>query len=290
MLKSMTGFGKAMGTRGDISYNVELKSLNSKQTDVYVRMPNVFKSKELDLRTVLSKALLRGKIELSLNLHGPAAESQQTINTELAKYYHQEVKNLAGALGENTDNLLHTILKMPDVLINKTPELATDEWLFVMDLVQTAMEKHAEFRDVEGQTLEDDFKERIDEIDRLLLEVEDYEVARVESVRERLNKGVEELLKNENLDKNRHEQEIIYYIEKLDINEEKVRLNAHLKYFIETMNQGGAVGKKLGFIAQEMGREINTLGSKAYHQDIQKIVVQMKDELEKIKEQVLNVL
>ena len=290
MLKSMTGFGKAMGTRGEISYNVEIRSLNSKQTDIYVRMPNVFKSKELDLRTKLAKALSRGKIEMSLNIHGTSAETLQTINADLAKHYHQEIKNLAGALGEKTDDLLALVIKMPDVMVSKAPVLDTEEWDYIMGLVSEAIENHSEFRVVEGRSLEDDFKIRIDAITRLLVEVENYEDVRVESVRSRLDKGVEELLKNENLDKNRHEQEIIYYIEKLDINEEKVRLNAHLQYFVETMNQGGTAGKKLGFITQEMGREINTLGSKAYHQDIQKIVVQMKDELEKIKEQVLNVL
>lgn len=290
MLKSMTGFGKAMGTRGEISYNVEIRSLNSKQTDIYVRMPSVFKSKELDLRTKLAKELSRGKIEMSLNIHGTSAETLQTINADLAKHYHQEIKNLAGALGEKTEDLLAMVIKMPDVMVSKAPVLDTEEWSFVMELVSEALGNHSEFRIVEGRSLEDDFKIRIDSITRLLVEVEKYEDVRVESVRARLDKGVEELLQNENLDKNRHEQEIIYYIEKLDINEEKVRLNAHLQYFVETMNQGGTAGKKLGFITQEMGREINTLGSKAYHQDIQKIVVQMKDELEKIKEQVLNVL
>jgi uncharacterized protein (TIGR00255 family) len=286
----MTGFGKAIGNRGDISYNVELRSLNSKQTDIYVRMPNVFKSKELELRTKLAKELSRGKIEMSLNIQGNSVETQQSINTDLAKHYHQELKNLAGSLGENSENLLSMVLKMPEVLRSKAPELDSEEWGFIMNLVSEAVEAHSEFRETEGRSLEDDFKIRIDSITQLLIEVENHEDVRVESVRTRLNKGVEELLQNENLDKNRHEQEIIYYIEKLDINEEKVRLNAHLKYFVETMNQGGTAGKKLGFITQEMGREINTLGSKAYHQDIQKIVVQMKDELEKIKEQVLNVL
>ena len=290
MLKSMTGFGKAVGTRGDISYNVELRSLNSKQTDLYVRLPNVFKSKELELRTLLTKELLRGKIELTISVVGNAAESIQTINTTLAKHYHQELKNLAGALGERTEDLLATVLRMPDVLMNKPVELDNEEWDFVLGLVQEAIEHHSEFRVAEGQTLEDDFKMRIDAILKLLNEVEDYENLRIESVRTRLNKAIEELASQENLDRNRHEQEIIYYIEKMDINEEKVRLNAHLQYFVETMNQGGGAGKKLGFITQEMGREINTLGSKAYHQEIQKIVVQMKDELEKIKEQVLNVL
>lgn len=290
MLKSMTGFGKALGNRGEVSYNVELRSLNSKQTDIYVRIPNHFKSKELDIRTMLTKALSRGKIEMSLNIHGNTAESVQTINSTLAKHYHQELKNLAGALGENTNDLLPMVLKMPEVLANKAPELDEEEWEYIVSLIEEAIAKHAEFRDVEGQSLEDDFKVRIDNITRLLSEVEDYEDIRVESVRDRLSKGVEALSQTENLDKNRHEQEIIYYIEKLDINEEKVRLTAHLKYFVETMNAGGTIGKKLGFITQEMGREINTLGSKAYHQDIQKIVVQMKDELEKIKEQVLNVL
>lgn len=290
MLKSMTGFGKAIGTRNNITYNVELKSLNSKQSDIYVRVPVVYKSQELEIRTLLAKKLIRGKIELNLNVSGPTADSQQTINVELAKKYHQEIKNLAGTLGESTEGLLNTVLKMPEVLVNKSPELDPDEWAFIMDLVEQAVVKHAEFRDAEGQTLEDDFKKRIDKINELLIEVGNFEDLRVESVRARLNKAVEDLDNQEGLDKNRHEQEIIYYIEKLDINEEKVRLNAHLQYFVETMNQGDGVGKKLGFIGQEMGREINTLGSKAYHQDIQKIVVQMKDELEKVKEQVLNVL
>ncbi|MFT4753303.1 MAG: hypothetical protein ACI85Q_000844 [Salibacteraceae bacterium] len=290
MLKSMTGFGKALGNRGEVSYNVELRSLNSKQTDIYVRMPNLFKSKELDIRTTLTKALSRGKIEMSLNIHGNNTDSVQSIDTDLAKHYHQELKNLAGALGEETNSLLPLVLKMPDVTSSKAPEFDTEEWTFVLSLIVEAIQSHSEFRLVEGKSLEDDFKIRIDAITRLLEEAEKYEDVRIESVRERLNKGVEALAKAENLDKNRHEQEIIYYIEKLDINEEKVRLNAHLKYFVETMNQGGTAGKKLGFITQEMGREINTLGSKAYHQDIQKIVVQMKDELEKIKEQVLNVL
>ncbi|MGB0390295.1 MAG: YicC/YloC family endoribonuclease [Salibacteraceae bacterium] len=290
MLKSMTGFGKALGNRGEVSYNVELRSLNSKQTDIYVRMPNHFKSKELDIRTLLTKSLSRGKIELSLNIHGSTAESVQTINVDLAKHYHQELKNLAGMLSEKTDDLLPMVLKMPEVLANKAPELDTEEWDYIVSLIEEAIERHSEFREVEGKSLEDDFKVRIDAITRLLTEIESYEDVRVESVRDRLNKGIESLSQTENLDKNRHEQEIIYYIEKLDINEEKVRLNAHLKYFVETMNGGGTTGKKLGFITQEMGREINTLGSKAYHQDIQKLVVQMKDELEKIKEQVLNVL
>jgi uncharacterized protein (TIGR00255 family) len=286
----MTGFGKAMGTRGEVSYNVELRSLNSKQTDIYVRMPNLYKSKELDLRTILAKDLSRGKIEMSLNIHGNSSDNLQSINADLAKHYHQEIVNLAGVLNESTDNLMSVILKMPEVLTNKAPVLDEEEWSFILGLVHEAVKNHAGFRDVEGESLENDFKVRIDNITQLLTDVELYEEVRVDSVRARLDKGVEELLQNENLDKNRHEQEIIYYIEKLDINEEKVRLNAHLKYFVETMNQGGVAGKKLGFITQEMGREINTLGSKAYHQDIQKIVVQMKDELEKIKEQVLNVL
>ena len=286
----MTGFGKAIGNRGDVSYNVELRSLNSKQTDIYVRMPNAFKSKELDIRTILTKALSRGKIEMSISITGSTGESTQSINTELAKHYHQELTNLAGALGEDTNGLMPLILKMPEVLTNKAPKIDTEEWEYILILIHEAIARHSEFREVEGKSLEDDFKVRIDAIQELLIEAEKHEDVRVESVRERLNKGVEMLSKTESLDKNRHEQEIIYYIEKLDVNEEKVRLNAHLKYFVETMNEGGSAGKKLGFITQELGREINTLGSKAYHQDIQKVVVQMKDELEKIKEQVLNVL
>lgn len=290
MLKSMTGFGKAMGNRGDVTYNVELRSLNSKQTDIYVKTPSQFKSKELDIRTLLTKELTRGKIELSLHIHGATSDTMQTINTTLAKHYHQELRNLAGALGESTENLMPIVLKMPEVLASKAPEMDPEEWDFVLNLIKEAVSNHSEFRSVEGKSLEDDFKVRLNNITALLTEAEKFEDVRVESVRSRLNKGVEELAQQENLDKNRHEQEIIYYIEKLDINEEKVRLNAHLKYFVETMNQGGVAGKKLGFITQELGREINTLGSKAYHQDIQRVVVQMKDELEKIKEQVLNVL
>jgi uncharacterized protein (TIGR00255 family) len=290
MLQSMTGFGKAEGTQKNVSYSVEVKSLNSKQSDIYVRMPNNFKSNELELRTLLASKLSRGKMELTLAVNGPVIEGAQTINTELAKRYHQELKNLAGALGESTDNLMAQVLKMPDIMMAEAPQIDPDEWSFIMDLAHQAIAKHKEFRLTEGATLEADFNNRIDRIKELLDEVDAYEGLRVETVRARLNKAVEELAKEEGLDKNRHEQEIIYYIEKLDVNEEKVRLNAHLKYFVETMVQEGPNGKKLGFITQEMGREINTLGSKAYHQDIQKIVVQMKDELEKIKEQVLNVL
>lgn len=290
MLQSMTGFGKAEGTQNNVSYSVEVKSLNSKQSDIYVRMPNNFKSKELELRTLLASKLARGKMELTLAVNGPVVEGQQTVNMDLAMKYHAELKKMAEAMGESSDNLMGHILKMPDVLVTEAPKLDPNEWAFIMDLANQAIVKHREFRTAEGATLEADFKNRLNRITELLVEVDEYEGLRVETVRTRLNKAVEELAKEEGLDKNRHEQEIIYYIEKLDVNEEKVRLNAHLKYFVETMNQEGPNGKKLGFITQEMGREINTLGSKAYHQDIQKIVVQMKDELEKIKEQVLNVL
>jgi len=290
MLKSMTGFGKAMGAREDVTYNVEIRSLNSKQTDIYVRVPALFKSKELEIRTKLAKHLSRGKIEMSLNVNGNGADTIQNVNKEMALHYHKELSALAKEIGESSEGLLQAIIKMPEVLVNKAPELNEDEWSFIDGLIDEAISTHAEFRKDEGATIEADFKNRIDAITRLLAEIDLYEEARIESVRTRLNKGVEELLNQDSLDKNRHEQEIIYYIEKLDINEEKVRLTAHLKYFVETMNVGGVTGKKLGFITQEMGREINTLGSKAYHQDIQKIVVQMKDELEKIKEQVLNVL
>lgn len=290
MLQSMTGFGKAEGTQNNVSYSVEVKSLNSKQSDIYVRMPNNFKSKELELRTLLASKLGRGKMELTLAVNGPVVDGQQTVNMPLAMKYHAELKKMAEAMGESSDNLMPHILKMPDVLVTEAPKLDPNEWAFIMDLAHKAIEKQREFRLAEGATLEADFKTRLDRITQLLVEVDEFEGLRVETVRARLNKAVEELAKEEGLDKNRHEQEIIYYIEKLDVNEEKVRLNAHLKYFVETMNQEGPNGKKLGFITQEMGREINTLGSKAYHQDIQKIVVQMKDELEKIKEQVLNVL
>lgn len=290
MLQSMTGFGKAEGTQNNVSYSVEVKSLNSKQSDIYVRMPNNFKSKELELRTLLASKLGRGKMELTLAVNGPVVDGQQTVNMPLAMKYHAELIKMAEAMGESSDNLMPHILKMPDVLVTEAPKLDPNEWAFIMDLAHKAIEKQREFRLAEGATLEADFKTRLDRITQLLVEVDEFEGLRVETVRARLNKAVEELAKEEGLDKNRHEQEIIYYIEKLDVNEEKVRLNAHLKYFVETMNQEGPNGKKLGFITQEMGREINTLGSKAYHQDIQKIVVQMKDELEKIKEQVLNVL
>ena len=290
MLQSMTGFGKAMGTLNNISYNVELKSLNSKQTDIYIRIPNAYKSKELELRTYIGNELSRGKIELGIHLSGSVSENKQSINIDLAKQYHAQLKELADALNEPSSELLTQVLKMPEVMVNAAPEINVEEWAFIKNLVEQAVATHREFRLAEGKTLEDDFKERINQINALLLEVDKYEDVRLESVRARLNKGVEDLLNSENLDKNRHEQEIIYYIEKLDIKEEKVRLNAHLKYFIETMNAHGANGKKLGFITQEMGREINTLGSKANHQEIQKIVVQMKDQLEKMKEQVLNVL
>jgi len=287
----MTGYGKATGEINNKKISVEIKSLNSKQADINVRIPSFYKEKELPLRSYINKALQRGKIELNLYVELLGGQSNHEINKELFKKYYKDLSIVADEL-DQTDNtdFMSIISKMPDVLKTEREELDDNEWNAINKVIISAVEKLNEFRTSEGEALAEDIKLRISNISSLLKEVEKYDASRIETIKERISNNLNEAVGEDNVNKDRFEQELIYYIEKFDVTEEKTRLTTHLKYFLETANSPNSEGKKLGFIGQEIGREINTLGSKANNADLQKIVVQMKDELEKIKEQVLNIL
>lgn len=287
MIKSMTGFGKHVSELADRKITVEVRSLNSKQLDLNVRMPGPYREKELELRAEVARLLERGKVDLTLYVESSAAEKSVAINKGLAKTYYNELQALAGELGQQPEDYLSLIMKMPDVLKPEKQELDEQEWAEVKSAVEKAIAAFNKFREDEGRVLQKEFEDRISNITTLLDEVISLDQQRVPSVRERLQKAVADL--SDKIDQNRFEQELIYYIEKLDITEEKLRLRTHLEYFSKTMTEESS-GRKLGFITQEIGREINTIGSKANDAGIQKLVVRMKDELEKLKEQLLNVL
>ena len=292
MLKSMTGFGKAVNEFENKKITVEIKSLNSKQADIIAKIPSLYKEKEMELRNMLTKALNRGKIELSVWIDQNETDKNIQLNKSAIKNYYQQLSEVSTSLNRNVDNeqILEIIMRLPDVMKTEVKELNEKEWLSIKQTVINAISEIEKFRIQEGNVLEVDFGQRIKQIENLLAQIEPFAESRIEKVKERIKQNFKENLKEVDADNNRFEQELIYYLEKLDITEEKVRLANHCSYFIETMNEDESQGKKLGFIAQEIGREINTIGSKANHAEIQKIVVQMKDELEKIKEQVLNVL
>ncbi len=291
MIKSMTGFGKATNEFSAKKITVEVRSLNSRQLDLNLRMPYSYKEKELELRAEISKQIERGKVDITIYTEFLQEALPLAINKTLAKSYHKELKALAEELNEDTTDLLALTMKMPDVLKaeKEIVELDMEEWKQVKATTDKAIEAFQKFRDDEGKTLSDEFEMRIGIIDKLLAEVVSMDASRVENIRNRIKSNIAEVIEKEKIDENRFEQELIYYIEKLDITEEKLRLKTHLDYFSEAMKELGS-GRKLGFIAQEIGREINTIGSKANDATVQKMVVQMKDELEKIKEQLLNVL
>ena len=288
MLMSMTGFGKTTGTFQSKKVTVEIRSLNSKSLDLNVRVSGVYRELEAEIRKVVLELLDRGKIDVNINLDSTGDTKNYAVNKDLAKAYYQDLKAVNDLIGEKTEDYLALILRMPDIYINEKDELGEEEKQWLIGLVRDACENLNGFRRQEGQALEKEFYERITEIRNLLLEVPKYENERIEAVRERIRKGMEDL-SNVKIDDNRLEQEMIFYIEKMDVAEEKMRLANHLDYFLHTMVLPHS-GKKLGFIAQEIGREINTLGSKSNHAEMQKLVVDMKDSLEKIKEQVLNTL
>ena len=292
MIQSMTGYGKATAELPDKKINVEIKSLNSKAMDLSTRIAPAYREKEIEIRNEISKVLERGKVDFSLWIEKKeGAESATPINQALVEGYYKQIL----AISENLNiplpaDWFQTLLRMPDVMTKtEIQELTEEEWKMVHATVLDAISHLVDFRKQEGAALEKKFREKIANISSLLEKIAPYEKERVEKVKERITDALEKTL-SVDYDKNRLEQELIYYIEKLDVNEEKQRLSNHLKYFISTMESGNGQGKKLGFIAQEMGREINTLGSKSNHAEMQKIVVQMKDELEQIKEQVLNVM
>ncbi|MEN8223879.1 MAG: YicC/YloC family endoribonuclease [Bacteroidota bacterium] len=291
MIKSMTGFGKCSIEFASKSISIEIKSLNSKQFDAYLRIPPLYREKEAEIRQMLTAGMSRGKVELNINIDNNGEESNFNFNRALAKQYYEEIKGLSGELGIDLSNeVISTLVKMPEVLKAQQAELSGEEWEKVRNAILDAIDQLNAFRAQEGLSLEQDLKERVHKIDHLLSEVKQYEEQRILNLRERLLKQLEENFPQGTADMNRFEQEIIYYLEKLDITEEKVRLGKHCQYFLETLADNGTNGKKLGFISQEMGREINTLGSKANDADMQKVVVLMKDELEKIKEQLFNIL
>ena len=288
MLKSMTGFGKATVSLNDKKISVELRSLNSKGLDVYLKSPSIYKEKELPIRKIIGDGLERGKIECQIIEENAGSNSNITINSGLVKHYYSELKKISDELGESPSDLMTTVMRMPDVMKSEESSLNDEEWIALEKTIQEAVKEITAFRKQEGASLVNDFNNCLDNIENLLNEVPKYEDLRIDIIKERMRKGLEKMA--EKVDENRFEQELIYYIEKLDVSEEKTRLQHHLNYFRETMDSADANGKKLGFITQEIGREINTLGSKSYHAELQKIVVDMKDNLEKIKEQVLNTL
>lgn len=286
MIQSMTGFGKASLQLPTKKITVEIKSLNSKGLDLNTRMPSVFREMELGLRNQISQRLERGKIDFSLYIEVTGEETTSKINVPIVKGYINQMK----AVIPNADEteLMKMAVRMPDALKTERDEIDPNEWKQIQTVIDEALNNIATFRKDEGASLDMEFQLRIANIERLMNEAVSYDAERVETVKTRLRTALDEL--KVNVDENRFEQELIFYLEKYDITEEKVRLGNHLNYFLETLNGTEANGRKLGFITQEMGREINTMGSKSNHSEMQKLVVMMKDELEKIKEQVLNVL
>jgi uncharacterized protein (TIGR00255 family) len=286
MILSMTGFGKASLQLPTKKITVEIKSLNSKSLDLNTRMPSVFREMELSVRNQISKRLERGKVDFSLFMEVTGEETSSKINVPIVKGYIQQMK----AVIPNADEteLMKMAVRMPDALKTERDELDENEWKQIQTVIDEALENIYQFRKDEGASLEKEFQLRIANIKKFMNEAVSYDAERVETVKTRLRTALEEL--KVSVDENRFEQELIFYLEKYDITEEKVRLTNHLNYFLETLSETEANGRKLGFITQEMGREINTMGSKSNHSEMQKLVVQMKDELEKIKEQVLNVL
>jgi len=291
MIQSMTGYGKAVVAFNEKKINVEVKSLNSKQLDLNTRIAPLYREKEMEIRQMVAEAVIRGKVDLSVWIEKDMAVDATPINAALVENYFQQMKSISDKTGiPMPEDCFYTLLRMPDVLTKtETEVLDEEEWLVVREAVKEALKNLVDFRTQEGAALQKKFTEKIDNIACLLAEIEPFEKSRVERIKARIIDGLQQIPGVE-YDKNRLEQELIYYIEKLDISEEKQRLTNHLKYFRDTMNEPAGQGKKLGFIAQEMGREINTTGSKSNQAEMQNIVVKMKDELEQIKEQVLNAL
>ena len=285
MIQSMTGFGKSVTQIPTKKITVELKSLNSKNFDLNARIPSQYREKELDLRNIISNSLGRGKVDLSIYVEYTGEQTSTNVNTEVVKNYMNQLRDIVNA---SEVELLKMAVKMPDSLKTERDEIDEKEFKAIEGAVKDALKEINGFRDDEGKALENDLRLRISNIKDLLGEVIKIDPDRVEAVRERLRKGIEDI--KEQADENRFEQEIVYYIEKFDITEEKVRLDNHLDYFQKTLDSKDSNGRKLAFISQEIGREINTIGSKSNYAPMQQMVVQMKDELEKIKEQILNVL
>lgn len=286
----MTGFGKVTAEFPSKKVTVEIKALNSKQLDLSTRIPSIYKEKEMSIRSLLLQSLERGKVEFNIYIEYIGKDTPTQINLTAVENYYNQIKNIADKLNiALPSDWFQTLLRMPDVIKTEAQEVNEEEWNTVQNTIKEAIQHLCDFRIQEGAMLQKLFEQKIANIKRLLSEIEIYEKERIEKIKARITDNLEKIA-GQDYDKNRFEQEMIYYIEKLDINEEKLRLTNHLDYFLETLENGHGQGKKLGFISQEMGREINTLGSKSNHAEMQRIVVKMKDELEQIKEQVLNVM
>jgi uncharacterized protein (TIGR00255 family) len=286
----MTGYGKSVKEMPNRRITIEIRSVNSKQLDLNLRLPNIYREKELEIRSLIGAKLERGKVDVGLNVESTLGQINFTLDKALATNYYIELKTLGDALSLPETDYLAILARLPDVVKPVTEPLVEEDWKDVMATLEEALEKLDTFRIHEGQVLEKDFVQRIGMIKAKLKQAEPFEKQRIISLKERIRKNLREFMDSESYDENRLEQELFYYIEKLDITEEKIRLLKHCDHFIQTTSEEGFNGKKLGFITQEIGREINTLGSKANDADIQKLVVGMKDELEKIKEQLLNIL
>ena len=290
MIKSMTGYGKAECELSSKKITIEIKSLNSKQLDINTRLPNIYKSKEIEIRKMISEKLIRGKVEMVLYFEQLGTESNAKINQPIVKNYFEQLKSVYSDLGFSiNEEAIQTILRLPDAVKVEHEELDEKEWKLISKKVEEAIDKLDEFRIQEGDALINDIESQIATILELMQQVGPYEGERIERIKTRLTDALKDITNSVQNDQNRFEQELIFYLEKLDINEEKVRLENHCKYFVETLKEP-TPGKKLAFISQEIGREINTMGSKANHTEIQKLVIMMKDALERIKEQTLNIL
>jgi len=288
MLKSMTGFGKVSSRINGKRVDVEIRSLNSKQLDLNLRLPQLYRELEPEIRTYIGNELDRGKVDFFVNLASEEGKAKSSLNKDIVKGYHKEIKEISKAIGEKQTHYLPLILRMPDVF--KTEEIADKKELKeVWSMVQKAVQLLTKFREQEGKALKKDIESHLALVEKKEQEVEGLDAKRMHKVRDRLTAKINEIAESKTVDNNRFEQELIYYIEKLDINEERTRLKNHCSYFRQVMNEDKA-GRKLGFISQEIGREINTIGSKANDSDLQRVVVEMKDELEKMKEQLLNIL
>ena len=291
MILSMTGYGRASSNKNGKTIQVEVRTLNSKLTDLKIRIPGDYKEKEVELRKRITDHADRGKIDFVLDVQNADGSASVSLNEPLFRGYYRELSRIATDLGIPTGDILQTILRIPNVVAASMGEIDEENWETILITVDEALDNLKKFRKQEGKALERDLRERVAVIADLLKEVAPFEATRFKKMRERLQTNLAENLGSENVDQNRFEQEILFYLEKMDITEEKVRLENHCQYFVQQMNKHDqAIGRALNFISQEMGREINTLGAKAYDSDIQRIVVTMKDELEKVKEQLANVL
>lgn len=291
MILSMTGFGRSELETGQKKICIEIRALNSKQMDIILKLPSILKDKESDIRNEISKALIRGKVDVYISYEGNEEERGVAINKSIFKDYYNQILALSTELGIPTgDDIVNTILRLPDTLKMDKAIITDEEWALILEGVVKAIQEVRQFRIQEGKCLKDDLLKRLSAIESLSEAIIPFEKTRLEKISTRIKENLEELVGWDKVDKNRFEQELLYFIEKFDINEEKVRLNNHCKYFRDIVENEDLAGRKLGFIAQELGREINTIGSKANDSTIQQMVVQMKDELEKIKEQINNIL